>query len=128
AQALHREALAVYQSRQNVEGMTWSLERLGVVEARLGDAPRAARMLGAAGAAREGLGIPMARWDQADWDQAGAAPRAALTMDAFEAAWAEGSAMALDQAVEYAAEDGLQSAAVMARWEEGTTGRPGEAA
>ena len=79
AQALHREALAIYQSRRHGEGMTWSLERLGLAEARLGDAVRAARMLGAAGAAREGLGIPMARWDQADWDQAVAALRAGLT-------------------------------------------------
>jgi non-specific serine/threonine protein kinase len=104
AKALHREALAIYYSQESAEGVTWSLERLGMVEALHGDAPTAVRMLGAASTARKGLGIPLARWDQADWDQAIASLRAGLGATAFDAAWAEGRAMTLDEAVEIASE------------------------
>jgi tetratricopeptide (TPR) repeat protein len=102
AQALHREALAIYYRGQTAEGITWSLERLGVVEARHGDGGKAARLMGAAAAAREGLGTPLDRWDQTDWDQAVGTLRAGLPLGAFEAAWAEGQAISLEQAVELA--------------------------
>jgi tetratricopeptide (TPR) repeat protein len=102
AAPLHREALAIYRDTNSAEGIAWSLERLAVVEAQRGDAGRAAQLLGAASAARDALGIPRARWDQADWDQAAATARAALGPEAFAAAWAEGEAVPLEQVVEAA--------------------------
>src|SRR5262249_25414340 len=77
AQALHREALVIYRSNASAEGIAWSLERLGVVESLHGEASRAAWMLGAASAARKGLGKPMDRWDQTDWDRAVSSVRSA---------------------------------------------------
>ena len=60
AKELHREALTLYPRAQNEEGIVWSLERMGIVVARHGDARKAARLLGAASAAREGLRMPLA--------------------------------------------------------------------
>jgi len=54
------EALTRYPRAQNEEGIVWSLERMGIVVARHGDARKAARLLGAASAAREGLRMPLA--------------------------------------------------------------------
>jgi predicted ATPase len=99
AQALHREALAIYRSRDHREGVTWSLERLGVVEARHGDPGEAARLMGAAAAARQEMGTPLARPDQADWDQAAAALRAALEPEALEAAWAQAQALPVEAVI-----------------------------
>jgi tetratricopeptide (TPR) repeat protein len=102
AQELYREGLVIYQRTENVEGVTWSLERLGVVEARQGDARKAARLLGAASAARERWGTPMDRWDQADWDQAVDSVHAELSAGEFDAAWAEGRARTLVQTIDEA--------------------------
>ncbi len=113
-QALHKEALVIYWSGANREdiawsreGIAWSLERLGVVEARYGDAQRAARLLGAASVAREGLGIPLSHGDQADWDQAVAAVHATLRETMFASFWAEGRTLSLEQAVGGVLEDSL---------------------
>src|SRR5262249_42473774 len=99
ARVLHRTALERYRSLDNLEGVVWSLERLAVVEATDGDAQEAARLLGAASVGREGLGKPLDRWDQEDWDAALASARAALGEAAFASLWAEGRALTLDQAV-----------------------------
>jgi hypothetical protein len=66
-----------------------------------GEARQAALLLGAASVMREGLGIPLARWDQADWDQAVANVRAAMGQ-AFDAAWEAGRLLTLNQTVEAA--------------------------
>jgi predicted ATPase/DNA-binding SARP family transcriptional activator len=99
AKALHREALAMYQQTESVEGIVWSLERLAVTEAKEGDPTRAARLLGAASAGREGLGKPMDRWDQTDWDRAAASVRAALGEATFAALYAAGRALSRDQGI-----------------------------
>jgi hypothetical protein len=88
--------LDIYQRNQSMEGIAWSLERLAVVKAADGDAQKAARLLGAASVVREGLGKPLDRWDQEDWDRAGAAARATLGEEAFERLWAEGHTFTLE--------------------------------
>jgi tetratricopeptide (TPR) repeat protein len=102
ARELHREALALYHASSNIEGITWSLERLAVLEAADGDAQKAARLLGAASVGREGLGKPLDRWDQEDWDRAIVSVRAALGEAIFTSLWAEGRTLTLEQAVVYA--------------------------
>jgi predicted ATPase len=99
ARGLHREALAGYGSR--IEGIAWSLERLGVVEAFLDEPSTVAQILGAAASARQEFGVAMARWDQADWDRAVARVRAVLgelEFDRlFEAARADGWRLAVER-------------------------------
>jgi hypothetical protein len=75
---------------------------MGVVEAFYGDAGHAARLLGAAASAREAVGKPLSRSDQADWDEAVATACTRVGETAFEPLWAEGRAMTQEQAVTYA--------------------------
>jgi tetratricopeptide (TPR) repeat protein len=100
AEELHRESLALYARTDNQEGMVWSLERLGGVAARQGDARKAARLLGAASALREGLGRPLAPWDKRDLDNALDETRAPMTEAAFAEEFALGRAMAVEQATQ----------------------------
>lgn len=73
-------------------------------EARAGpdNAQRAARLFGAAAALRERAGAAAAARDRAKFERDVAAVRATLGPPAFDAAWAEGRAMPLDQAIAYA--------------------------
>jgi hypothetical protein len=66
---------------------------------------RAARLLGAADELREILGWHPSPRDQSAYDECRASTSAALGNTAFSAAWAEGRAMTLEQAVEFALED-----------------------
>ena len=70
-------------------------------------APRAARLLGAAAALRASLGLAIRPFDRATHEQGMAATRAALDEHAFEAAWLEGQAMTLEQAIAYALDETL---------------------
>jgi tetratricopeptide (TPR) repeat protein len=69
-----------------------------------GDAARSARLLGAAAAQAERLGMPHLPADTAAVERAITAARATLGEPMFDAAFAQGRAMTLDQATEYALE------------------------
>jgi hypothetical protein len=66
---------------------------------------RAVRLFGAAEALREAIGHLPNPQAQADYDDCLDATRSRLGVIAFEAAWAEGRAMTLEQAIEYALAD-----------------------
>src|SRR5438093_13270357 len=102
ARQLHREALRIYADNKNEEGITWTLERIAVLEAVYGEAQMAARLLGTAAAAREALGIPRARWDQADWDRATATARAALGESKFAHTFETGRVLPREKAIQQA--------------------------
>lgn len=98
-----RKSLEEYVSARNEEGIIWSLERIGVAEAAEGDPARAARIMASASRLRDGLGLPLARWDQEDWDHAIVTLRGALCdPDAFDSAWREGRTITVRQAIELA--------------------------
>jgi predicted ATPase/transcriptional regulator with XRE-family HTH domain len=82
-----------------------SLEGLARVAAMRGRPGRAARLLGASAALREELGTPLSSIIRADHDHASNAAREALGEEAFEAAWAEGHAMPLEEAIADALDD-----------------------
>jgi len=65
---------------------------------------RAARLFGAAEALRAAAGVPLTPFDRADYDRDVAAIQAQLDNAALKAAWVEGRAMSLEQAVAYALE------------------------
>ncbi len=102
ARTLHQEALTLYHRCGDIEGMTWSLERLAVVEAASGDAQQAVRLLGAGSMARERLGKPLDPWDRRDWEEAVTGVRTALGEAEFVSRWTEGRAMSLEQVTAYA--------------------------
>jgi predicted ATPase/DNA-binding SARP family transcriptional activator len=106
--ALHRERLDLYRQME-IEGskeipkriVIWSLLELGAITAAEGLIARAARLFGAAAAMRKASGdlIP------AEYEPGVAVCRAALGGEAFAAAWSEGQAMSLEQAICAAFED-----------------------
>jgi hypothetical protein len=75
----------------------------------LGQPLRGARLGGAAEAQREALGVPLAPATRSDQDQALRALRAALGEEGFAAAWAEGQALSLEEAVALALQDSASS-------------------
>jgi hypothetical protein len=63
---------------------------------------QAARLLGAAEALRVATHVPVPPVDQTDYERTVAAARAHLDEATFAAAWAEGRAMTLEQAIDLA--------------------------
>ena len=71
-----------------------------------GQAERGAKLLGAAEALLEAIGAVMSADDRIVYEQGVASARAQLSEEVFEKAWAEGRAMSMEKAVEYALEEG----------------------
>jgi non-specific serine/threonine protein kinase len=100
----HNESLMLFRELGEKLGIIQALERLGSVA--VASAPiRAARLLGAATHVRETIGAPLPTYDRAEHDTAVDHVRALLDRAVFAAAWAEGRAMTLEQAIEYALAD-----------------------
>ncbi len=120
AAALFEESLTLFLELGNKVGVAECLEGLASVAAaewqpeggtsarhaaKDGRAERAARLLGAAEALREVASTPLPPYRRADYGRDIAAARAQLDEAAFAAAWAEGRAMMMEQAVAYALEE-----------------------
>ena len=101
AVAKFHESLVLFQELGERLGIIQTLEQLGIVAAA--SAPiQGARLLGAAIGVRESIGAPLPPYERTEHDTAIAQVRAVLDHDIFSAAWAEGRAMTLERAVEYA--------------------------
>jgi len=103
AAALHRENLTLVGQR-NRRFVIESLEGLAGVATSLGQHQRAARLFGAAEAARETWRTPIRPSQLRGHDLDVAAARAGLAEDAFPAAWAVGRAMPIEEAANFALE------------------------
>jgi predicted ATPase len=79
-----------------------TLDSLAVLSAAHGAPQQAARLFAAAQASREAQGLTLPPVEQGRLEQAVAAAREGLDRGAFDAAWAEGRAMTLEQAIAYA--------------------------
>ncbi len=97
--ALNREIGARHGIAMNLAGMA------GVAIAQAQPA-RSARLLGSAEALLEAIGIAPDPADRADYDRIRTAVRAQLDEATFAAAWTEGQAMSLEQAVAHALSTG----------------------
>jgi tetratricopeptide (TPR) repeat protein len=98
------ESLRIRQERGNKHGITRCLECLAQAAWVQGEPERMARLFGAAEALREANHWKLHPRDRSDYD--GVAPaRAALGEEMFAAAWVEGRAMSLEDAIAYALED-----------------------
>jgi len=98
ARAHLKESLKLYQAIGSGAGSIGSLERLAQVHAALGEARNAARLLGAAAQWRS-AGAPMPPVEQAGHARAIAAAREQLGQDEYDRAWAEGQALAPEEAI-----------------------------
>jgi non-specific serine/threonine protein kinase len=99
---LYRQSLAPQKEIGDKLGLVQCLEGLAGVACAQGDYEKGVRLFGAAEGLRETLAVHRAPSDQADHDQRVASARAALGDAVFAAALAEGRAMTLEQAIEYA--------------------------
>jgi tetratricopeptide (TPR) repeat protein len=93
------QGLALSQTLNEQRDMAWCLAGLGSVAALDEQPKRAARLWGAAERLRQAIGCRPPPAARATYERAMAVARAQLGEDAFAAAWAEGRARTLEQAV-----------------------------
>jgi non-specific serine/threonine protein kinase len=98
------ESLSIWRKPGVKRWIAECLEGLGRVAAEEEDPAQAVRLFGAAELLREATGSPMPPVLRADFDSYVVAAQASLGETAFKAAWAEGRAMTLEQAIETALE------------------------
>jgi len=102
AAALHRSSLALRRGLKDKWGVAEGLEGLAKVSAARGDPRRAAELFGAAEALRDQFGFPLPPDEHADYDRVVGSVRATLGEAGFETAWAAGSALSPEQALDEA--------------------------
>lgn len=104
ARELYLEALQLVRETSPLRVIAMSLENLAGVAGAQGQPARSARLLGAAEALRRAAGCPIVGADRFDYERFIAAARAGLDGESFAAAWAQGRAMTMEQAIVYALE------------------------
>lgn len=102
--ALYQEGLALCRQIDDRRLVTWYLVGLARMASAQGRAAGAARLLGAAEALLELLGSSLPEFMSASLESSQSVARTALDEETFAAAWAEGRAMALEQALTAALE------------------------
>jgi tetratricopeptide (TPR) repeat protein len=99
ATALHLRGLAAARTMGGVRDLAGALDGLAGSAALAGTAVPAARLLGAAAAARASSTLPLAPSERVEVDRITAAVRARLDPDTFAAAYRRGAELTLDEAV-----------------------------
>ncbi|MEP7359885.1 MAG: hypothetical protein ABI847_21720 [Anaerolineales bacterium] len=99
AQALYRQTIMAWEELGNQGAQAHQLECLAFLAQAEGQSERAARLLGAAEAARAAHNSPMWPDQQPEYDRALAALRGQLGDAALASAWAAGRSLTLDAAV-----------------------------
>jgi tetratricopeptide (TPR) repeat protein len=106
AVASFRESLALFREVGDKRGIALCFERLARVAGAQRRLTQAARLLGASEALREAIGVVPALSGRVSYEFGGGGDRAAIRAEmgeeAFESAQAEGRALTLEQAIEYA--------------------------
>ncbi|MBI3741839.1 MAG: tetratricopeptide repeat protein [Chloroflexi bacterium] len=103
-----REALSLFKETGARIFIPWSLESFAFLCTALNTPVRAARLFGAAESLREKLGTPLVPIERKEYESYLTSARAQLDESTFNAAWNEGRAMSMEQAVEYAMEEKSQ--------------------
>ncbi|MGI8854283.1 MAG: helix-turn-helix transcriptional regulator [Thermomicrobiales bacterium] len=98
ARALHTESLAIRRALGDAS-IPESLEGLAAVAGALGAPARAARLLGAAATLRAAINAPLFADERADQEQWVARVRAGLDTDVWDAAWAAGAALPIEEII-----------------------------
>jgi predicted ATPase/transcriptional regulator with XRE-family HTH domain len=99
AATLCREGLPLHRQLGDLRRIAESLEALGMAISAQGHPNRGARLLGAATTLRETVGAPQNALEREDMERVVVSARAALGDAAWEAAFASGQALPLEQAV-----------------------------
>jgi non-specific serine/threonine protein kinase len=104
AQALLKESLALWREIEDIRGLALFVLGMAGIAAAQGQAMRAACLCGAVEALREAAGAPLTGFYRIDCQRIADTARTHLDEATFAAAWAEGRAMSLEQAIAYALE------------------------
>ena len=103
AQALYQQSLVIYADLGSRGSVVISFDGLAVTAIGMTKPIVAARLMGAAQRLREEIGSPVPPREQVEFDQQLTTARALLAADAaFDAAWQEGRAMTMEQAIDLA--------------------------
>jgi predicted ATPase/class 3 adenylate cyclase len=102
---LYHQSILAWRKLGHRVSLAHEFECLAFIACRQSQPHRAARLLGAAASIRESLNSPMTATERIEYDQNVLALRAQMDESYLQQAWAEGRAMVLEQAVEYALED-----------------------
>lgn len=94
------ESLEVRQEIGDKSGSAWCLERLAEIAFARGQTQKAVRVFGAAAALRASMGSVIDSVDQPEHASTLAALRGQLGEERFAAAWTQGGALTLEQAIE----------------------------
>jgi predicted ATPase/DNA-binding SARP family transcriptional activator len=105
ASRLFGQALILCQEARNKGKIAECLEGLAGVAVALGKAERSARLFGATEMIREVIESPLPPVERASYGSDIASLRTQLDETTFDAVWAEGRAMSLEQAIEFALEE-----------------------
>jgi len=108
ARELLRESVSISGTVGDKEDVAWCLVGLAAVATQSGDPARGAVVLGAADALLEGMGALMKPFERGLQGRTLAAIRERLDSESFEAAWAHGRGLPVDQAVAYAVAEPAQ--------------------
>ncbi|HEU0291692.1 MAG TPA: tetratricopeptide repeat protein [Anaerolineales bacterium] len=104
SESLHKEALSLLQRTGNRWSTLYTLEDFTTLTIMRGDMEPAVRLLGATAAFYDQIRFLMSPIEREQHERNLEAVRAALSSEVFEAGWAEGQAMTLEQAIAYALE------------------------
>lgn len=102
ARPFFQESLVLSHELSDTQGAVNSLNGLGLVAVSQGDHVEAAQILGAEAAVRAAANLPLAPIYRLDYDYSVTHLRIGLGENVFEATWAQGKAMTLEQVIEYA--------------------------
>jgi predicted ATPase len=101
AHAAYREALTMFSELGHRRGLARTLEGFACLALTRGYAERSLKLAAAAAHIRRTIGAPLQRAEQAKLDQTLASAWESLSEEQGRAAWAEGAAMSLQEAIEY---------------------------
>jgi hypothetical protein len=104
AKLLYRETIQEWQKLGHRAAMAHELECFAFIAKAEEEDERAARLLGAAEVLRERINLPMMPIERPEYDREVSDLRANMDETAFAKAWAEGRALTMVQAIEYALE------------------------
>jgi non-specific serine/threonine protein kinase len=96
------QGLAIFRDQSDHRNAVKCLEGLAGVAAANHQTAQAARLFGAAEAAREAIGVPLPRTWRVNYDRAIAMVRQQLKAAELAAVWANGRTMSLEQAIAFA--------------------------
>ena len=108
ARPLYEESLAIFRELGDKRAIVYTLEGFVALAAAQGQPERALHLAGAAAALRETIGAPLPPTEQEEFERHLEMARQTLDEEAAAKALANGRAMTLEQAIEYALQEATQ--------------------